>query len=63
MRAPVRPDLSALGTAFGAGQAPTKRSDRHVIREVVGIERGAVVADDIAAIDEQVTAAMASNMA
>ena len=58
VRAPVRPDLRTTAPAFGACHARTERTDRRVVAQVVGVHLGAVVADDVAAIDQHVAAAV-----
>jgi hypothetical protein len=62
VRSPVRPDIGADMAAAGAHHTGAERSDRRVVRHVIGVHRDAVVAANRAAIDQQVAAAMASDV-
>jgi hypothetical protein len=63
VRAPVRPDFGADTSAFGARHARAERSDRGVVGQVVDVQRDAVVADRVAAIDQHVAATVAADVA
>jgi hypothetical protein len=62
VRSPIRPDIRADMTATGAHHARPERPDARVIRQMIGIHCRAVAAIDRAAIDEQISAAVGTNV-
>jgi hypothetical protein len=50
-------------TAPRADHAGAERPDRRLVREMISVQLGAVAAVDRAAIDKQIPAAMAANVA
>lgn len=63
MRAPVRSALRTDAPAFGACHAQAERSDRRVVGKVVDVHRDAVIADDVAAVDQHVATAVSADVA
>jgi len=57
------PYISTDMTALGADHRAPSGRDRRIIRHVIGVHCGAVVAIDRAAINQQVSAAVQSDMA
>jgi hypothetical protein len=63
VRAPVRPDFGADAPAFTTGHASAERPHRIVVAQMVGVHLDAVVADDVAAVDQHVATAEVADVA
>jgi hypothetical protein len=61
--APIRPNIRAYQTAAGADHARAERSHYRVIGKPISIERGAVIAPRGRAIDQQLPAAVGTDVA
>ena len=58
-----RPHVRATVTTARAYHASAERPDRRFVRQMIGIHLGVVIAMDRTAIDEQIAAAMAADVA